>query len=161
MEYKLDKKSGDLQSRCVCCGKPLLSYGRVDRKYCSSSCKNRYNNQHRLTPGQERLRILRILDTNRELLHKLLKLGITSIDRVSMAHLGFNPEFVTSCHRMGTRMIYSCFDLSYEQTPTRIWRIRQTILDDEDAAQPGGRLKEKSQEGRLKRPSAAAVSAGL
>ena len=160
MEYKLDNFR-NIQSRCVCCGKPLLSYGRSDRKYCGSACKNRYNNQHRPSPGQERLRIIRILDSNRELLHKLLKLGITSIDRVSMAHLGFNPEYATSCHRMGTRMIYSCFDMSYEQTPTRIWRIRQSVLDDDDAAQPGGRLKENELGGGLKRPSAAPSSAGL
>ena len=160
MEYKPDHLS-DLPSRCLCCGKPLLSYGRADRKYCGSACKNRYNNQHRPSPGQERLRIIRILDTNRDILHKLLKLGITSIDRVSMSHLGFNPEYATTCHRTGTRLIYSCFDITYEQTPTRIWRIRQTVLDDEDAAQPGGRLKaEEGNSGGLRRPSFP-VSAGL
>jgi hypothetical protein len=157
MEYKLNN-SGNLMSRCICCGKPLLSYGRADRKYCGSACKNRYNNQHRPSPRQERVRIIRILDTNREILHKLLKLGITSIDRVSLSHLGFNPEFATTCHRTGTRQIYSCFDMTYEQTPTRIWRIRQTVLDDEDAAQPGGRSREEN--GGLKRPSFP-VSAGL
>ena len=145
MEYKLETHPDNL-TRCVCCGKPILTYGRVDRKYCGSACKNRFNNRHRNTPGQERLRMIRILDTNRELLYKLMKLGITSIDRVSMAHLGFLPDYVTSCHRMGSRVIYSCFDMTYELTPTRFWRIRQTVLDDADA-KPGGRMEEGAKEG--------------
>ena len=158
MEYKLDQKNSP-QSRCLNCGRPILSYGRVDRKYCCPACKNRYNNQHRNSPGQERVKIIRALDSNREILYKLLKLGISSIDRVSMAHLGFNAEYATSCHRVGNRVIYSCFDMSYEQTPTRFWRIRQTILEDEDAAQPGGRSNESGKSGakRLSSP----VSAGL
>ena len=158
MEYEYQKKE-DVQSRCLNCGKPILSYGRVDRKYCCPACKNRYNNQHRNNPGHERVKIIRALDANREILYKLLKLGITSIDRVSMAHLGFNPEYATSCHRVGTRVIYGCFDMSYEQTPTRIWRIRQTILEDEDAAQPGGRSGGYGKSG-LKRLSSP-VSEGL
>ena len=158
MEYPLIQKASD-RSRCLCCGKPILSYGRADRKYCGPECKNRYNNRHRAHPGQERLKIIRALDSNREILCKLLKLGITSIDRVSMAHLGFNPEYATSCHRVGNRVIYSCFDMSYEQTPTRFWRIRQTLLEDEDAAQPGGRYGE-SGKGSFTRPSSPA-SGGL
>ena len=158
MEYKYEKKDS-AGSRCLNCGKPILSYGRVDRKYCCPACKNRYNNQHRSSPGQERVKIIRTLDSNREILYKLLKLGISSIDRVSMAHLGFNPEYATSCHRVGTRVIYGCFDMSYEQTPTRFWRIRQTLLDDGEAGKPGGRSGKDGENGlrRLSSP----VSEGL
>ena len=110
--------------RCPQCGKPLES-GRTDKRFCSQACKNRWHNRQRLSNHDKEIqRVLRVLNRNREVLERLLKLGLRSVDRPTLIHLGFNMNYFTSLHRDGSRRwIYSCLDIRYELTPTRIKNI--------------------------------------
>lgn len=109
---------------CPQCGRALGS-GRVDRRFCSVACKNRWHNCQR-SPSREKQvqRVLRILDHNREVLEKLLRLDIHSVDRGTLVFLGFNLNYFTSLYRAGRRQwVYTCLNIRYELTPTRIKNI--------------------------------------
>lgn len=111
------------EARCPECGKPL-EYGRVDRRFCSVACKNLWHNRQRY-PGHDKeiKRVLRILDKNRDVLDKLLKMGFRSVDRVALEHLGFNACYFTSLRKYRSFWIYTCLDIRYELTPSRIRRL--------------------------------------
>ena len=109
--------------RCPQCGK-LLEYGRVDRRFCSVACKNLWHNRLRYPAREKEIkRVLRILNNNRDVLDKLLKLDITNLDRVSLEHLGFNVNYFTSMYRYRNYFVYTCLDIRYELTPTRIRKL--------------------------------------
>lgn len=118
------------QVHCICCG-DLILYGRPDRKFCSSTCKNRWHNRQKY-PAQELVerRIIRILRRNHDILDRLIRLDIHSLDRVTLMSLGYHPDYVTSYRRVGVRNEYTCFDIHYELTPTRIKKIVRTGVED-------------------------------
>ena len=121
--YHFEEEIGHVV-RCPQCGK-VVGSGRPDKRFCSARCKNQWHNRQR-SPSHDKevQRVLRILNRNREILEKLLKLGIHSVDRPTIIHLGFNMNFFTSLHREGRKpLVYSCLDIRYELTPTRIKNI--------------------------------------
>ncbi len=110
---------------CLECGDIIeYGHGRPDRKFCSSSCKNRYHNKRKpLSWRAYQHKVLRTLDDNHDILERLLAIGVTSLDRMSLGQLGFDFNYVTSFHKMGQRSVYSVYDLSYEATPSRIQHL--------------------------------------
>ena len=110
-------------ARCPQCGK-LLVYGRVDRRFCSVTCKNLWHNRLRYPAHEKEIkRVLRILNNNRDVLDKLLRVGITQLDRVSLEHMGFNVNYFTSMYRYRKHYVYTCLDIRYVLTPTRIRKL--------------------------------------
>ena len=119
MEEKIDKVA-----RCPQCGK-VISFGRPDRRFCSVSCKNRWHNRRRYpNKGKEMSRVLRVLYKNREVLEKLMRLELNGIDRPTLIHLGFNLNYFTSLEHIRNHWVYSCLDIRYELTPTRIKNLQ-------------------------------------
>lgn len=111
------------QARCLQCGN-LLTYGRVDRVFCSLTCKNRYHNRHRGPDRNKEIKkVFRILENNRDLLEKLLKMGLRNVDRLTLLHLGYNINYFTSLQKLRHRWVYTCLDIRYELTPTRVKNI--------------------------------------
>lgn len=117
---------------CLNCG-DVLSYGRPDRKFCSRTCKNRWHNQKKY-PDKDRVRrrVMGILIRNHDILDKLLRLGVHTLDLVTLASLGYNLNYVTAYRKSGIHNEYSCFDIHYEQTPSRIKKLVRIGLDDTD-----------------------------
>lgn len=110
-------------ARCPQCGK-LLEYGRVDRRFCSVTCKNLWHNRLRYPAHEKEIkRVLRILNNNRDVLDRLLRVGITQLDRVSLEHMGFNVNYFTSMYRYRKHYVYTCLDIRYVLTPTRIRKL--------------------------------------
>jgi len=131
------------QEYCLQCGQILDPHaGRVDRKFCSQDCKNTYWNRRKY-PLRKALvsRILAILDRNHDILIKLMHMGVSSLDRTTLEHLGFNEHYMTWYRRVGTRRMYGCYDIQYELTPSRIWRI-SSLLDDGPGKRKGANKKE-------------------
>ncbi len=124
---------------CLYCG-GVLPGGRPDRKFCSVACKNRYHNRIR-HPSSERVerRVMHILNQNHAILDKLLRLGIHTLDRVTLVGLGYHPEYVTSYRRSGPHNQFACFDICYELTPTRIKKLVRSTLED-----PADKLEEEA-----------------
>lgn len=116
----LPEEKTDSVARCLQCGGALTN-GRVDRRFCSIECKNRWHNRQRF-PGKDRevQKVLRILTRNRDVLEKLLRMGISNIDRLTLAHLGYNFNYFTSFQKLRHRWVYTCLDIRYELTPTRV-----------------------------------------
>lgn len=112
--------------RCPMCGR-VVAYGRKDRRFCSIACKNRWHNRMRFVEKEKQRGVryvMRILYANRDVLEKLLKIGLTTLDRLSLIHMGFNMCYFTSLEKIRHRWVYSCLDIQYELTPTRIKNIR-------------------------------------
>lgn len=120
---KYDTSSGLV--RCLYCGEPIKQAGgRPDRKFCSTSCKNNYHNANRhLESRRYHDRITRILESNYYILNRLVKLGVSSIDRYTLNELEFNFQFSTSYCKLGHRQHYACFEIEYDLTPTRVINI--------------------------------------
>lgn len=127
---------------CLYCGREMPA-GRPDRKFCCVTCKNRYHNRHKY-PCREQVeqRIFRILERNHAILDKLLRLGIHSLDLMTLSQLGYNKDYVTSYRKQGIRNEYLCFDVRYELTPSRIKKIVRIGPEDWDADKEMSKRKE-------------------
>lgn len=122
MEYHLEDKES--LSRCLQCGNVIDYGGRPDRKFCSQGCKNRYHNYRRFHRRDLSERaIMGTLDRNYQVLEKLLAMRVKSMDRVTLAFMGFDPGYSTSYCRIGRHNVYTCFDIRYELTSSRIRKI--------------------------------------
>ena len=119
MKYKVEE--GDNISRCLQCGSIIDYGGRPDRKFCSAGCKNRYHNYRRFRRRDLAQRsVVGKLAKNYEILDRIIHLGLDGMDRVTLAYMGFDPAYATSYCRMGRKNIYTCFDIKYELTPSKI-----------------------------------------
>lgn len=120
MEYKLDEKA--LAGTCLECG-AALPYGRQDRKFCCSKCKNDYNNRRVRVSRATHRRVQGALEKNYELLARLCRARISSLMLSEAIMLGFNPEYATGHRRIGGREEYSCFEIKYCLSANRIYNI--------------------------------------
>lgn len=130
---------------CLECGEPL-GYGRHDKKFCSAQCKNKYHNQRRY-PGLDKpvARIVKILESNRLILARLYKMGIRNIDRLTLQHMGFNPGYYTSfCLVSKIHKQFTCFDYTYELTPSRVKRISWIMQEEQPTREGAGKKKRKT-----------------
>lgn len=117
----------ELMTFCLECGQHI-GFGRPDRKFCSLRCKNRYHNKQRCMDWHaEQDRILRILSRNHDILERLLMMGLPSMDRITLGQMGYNENYVTSFHKVGTHCLCSCFDIQYEKTPSRIIHLESPV----------------------------------
>lgn len=122
MDYR--EKAGSERAVCLECGDEIV-YGRKGRKFCSEECKNTYHNRKHHHSRTVRLRILGILDRNYSVLEKLLRLDIRSVSLGDLALMGYNKEFVTSYHKVGSHDEYSVFDIKYCCSSSRVFHIER------------------------------------
>ena len=115
MSYKRLKKP----KVCLECGDEII-YGRSDKKFCCTSCKNKYNYFNSLRAERYRQKILAALNRNYQILDRIMTAGADSIDLEDAICMGFDPYIVTSHRKTRSREEYSCFDIKYIMTPTRI-----------------------------------------
>lgn len=119
-----NKKTIAMSDHCLECGKEI--HGRIDKKFCSMECKNRYNNRRTFHIRHIKTRIIGALNNNYEILNSLLREELTSAEISDLVDLGFNPSYVTGHHKgRKAHDEYKCFDIKYDQTPSRIINIRK------------------------------------
>lgn len=125
MSYKLHHEE---EGTCLECGTSI--HGRKDKRFCSLSCKNKYNNRTQMVKRQQRVQIIAALTGNYAILEALLNEGKTGAGLDELSELGFDPTYVT-CHRHGRfrHDEYACFDIWYYRTDTRIFNVRRKPLD--------------------------------
>jgi hypothetical protein len=133
MAYTL--KYFKIQTRCLQCGREIM-YGRADRKFCCKECKNQYHNRRRY-PLREEMEgsVLRRIDLNHAILERLYKMGVYTIDLITLSHLGFDAHFITSYRRVGRHDVFAIFDLQYEMTPSRLKNL-VCLLEEKDITEP-------------------------
>lgn len=99
---------------CLNCKRALA--GRVDKKFCSDSCRTMYNNRiYRERKGSLE-RIDRILKKNHAIMEKLYSRGEREIDFSELFGMGFNFDYITSLREnpdTGSSFIIGCYDYSY------------------------------------------------
>ena len=125
MSYKLHIET---EGNCLECGTAIS--GRRDKRLCSLTCKNKYNNRTHMTRRQLRANTIAALTGNYAILEALLHEGKTGAGLEELSELGFDPAYVTS-HRRGRfkHDEYACFDIWYYRTDTRIFNVRRKLPD--------------------------------
>lgn len=69
--------------------------GRIDKKFCSSNCKSIYHYERKIIEDQKYFSVNRQLKTNRKVLKKYNRTGMTSLRREVLHAEGFNPAYFT------------------------------------------------------------------
>ncbi len=106
----------DKVSLCPECGEKLV--GRSDKRFCSDQCRNTANNKHRKKHEQNILSINKILRKNRNILHNLNPIGLTTVRREVLELQGFNFAFHTHQFRTSQGTIYYfCYEYGYLLLP--------------------------------------------
>ena len=108
--------------KCLHCGEQIR-YGRTDKKFCCDDCRNRHYNEQSKSGRAFRRRILSQLMGNYDVLDRLFKAEVYSIDLIDAVTIGFTPGIMTSHRRVCKHDEYCCFDIKYIMTDKRIYSI--------------------------------------
>ena len=119
MEYK---KCIRKMSVCLECGN-RIRYGRTDKKFCCEDCKTRHHNSQARAARSFKNKVISIINRNYEILDALFKDGTDSVELVDLLTMGFVPGIVTSYRRSGRHDVFTCYDIKYIMTGTRIYSI--------------------------------------
>jgi len=104
---------------CLECGDPIR-YGRHDKKFCCTECKNRYHNRKTKTSQSAVRRAGNSLARNYDILSMLLRQGVSELPLADIVAMGFNISYLTSFAHCSGVMVHYCYDISYRITRTRI-----------------------------------------
>lgn len=103
-------------NQCIECGE--LMNGRIDKKYCSDSCRSSHNNKRRIVNQSNVKKVNMILVKNRSILYDLsIRFQEdTVITTFQLKLMGFDFAFFThqTTDRRGRSLFY-CYDLGYLQ----------------------------------------------
>lgn len=121
MEYKVNE---DGKKLCLECG-DAIEYGRHDKKFCCDACKNRYNNRRVHDFRAEKYRVHSALERNHEVLDKLIKMGLTSMDLPSLERMGYNPMYMTSTSRSRSYDECWCYDIRFRISGRKVYAIER------------------------------------
>lgn len=108
---------------CLQCGAPI--YGRPDKRFCGSGCKNAYHNQENETVRRFHNFILDSLEINYSILKEALRCGISSLPLADICQRGFKPELATYFNRRYNRIDFGIFDIIYNRSDSRITNIHR------------------------------------
>lgn len=109
---------------CLECGKEIV-YGRADKKFCSESCKNKYhNNMHKYSRNMH-FKVLNGIEKNYDILSKLFRSHVLSIDIGDLIALGFKIEYSTGYRKFNRHDEYRCFEFKYYITKNRLFGLQK------------------------------------
>ncbi len=120
MDY--DKKIMKHRSLCLECGN-IIRYGRTDKKFCCDDCKAKHHNDQAKAGRSFRNKVLKAMEKNYGILDELVRNGYDSADLIELMARGFAPGMVTSYSRSGRHDVFTCYDIRYIMTRTRIYSI--------------------------------------
>ncbi|MGN1215300.1 MAG: hypothetical protein ACI4TJ_03545 [Candidatus Cryptobacteroides sp.] len=111
---------------CLECGRELPP-GRSDMKFCSPSCRSRYN--YRKAPANKglRLRTINAINRNYDILESLLEDGCTTMDIPDLSAMGYNFDCITSYHKVRNHNEYRCYDIKYYKSESRIFGLSRCV----------------------------------
>lgn len=125
MDYKISLRKMPV---CLECG-DRIRYGRTDKKFCCDTCRAKYYNDQVRVSRLYKRRVLGALSRNYEILENLLRASVDAVDLVELEGLGFSPGVVTSYRKVNRHDEYTCFDIKYIMTPTRVSCIKKISLN--------------------------------
>ena len=107
---------------CLECGNQIR-YGRTDKKFCCEDCKSRHHNTQARAARSFRNKIISIINRNYDILDALIREGTESVDLVDLVSVGFVPGIITSYRRSGRHDVFTCYDIKYIMTGTRVYSL--------------------------------------
>jgi len=112
-----------MERNCLYCDKPIR-FGRADKKFCDSGCKDEYYNSIRNLEQREIGRIDRILKRNRRVLKKLYQSngGDGLFKWEDLVRGGFDFDFHTHVDDTVQRIVY-CYDYGYRGEADGFYRL--------------------------------------
>lgn len=124
-DTRMDYKKPHLEPlECLECGKEIL-YGRTDKKFCSEDCKNKYhNNKHKYSRNVHN-KVLNGIERNYDILNRLHRSHIASIDIGDLLALGFRLDYSTGYRRANRHDEYRCFEFKYYITRNRLFGLQK------------------------------------
>lgn len=97
---------------CLDCGTEF--FGRADKKFCSDSCRNAFNNRVNAADEAVIKNVNRTLRKNRSILSKLNPEGKIKIDISKLTKKGFDFDLITSVHKTKEGKEYRfCYEFGY------------------------------------------------
>jgi len=124
MKYEIEERA---HRHCLECGHEI-HYGREDKKFCSSKCRNDYHNKKAHDHRAVQARVSAILNKNYSILRNIIISGQSAADIGQLIQWGFNPEFMTANRKALNRNQCWCYDVRYQMTATKIWNIEYESL---------------------------------
>ena len=101
-----------MKKKCLSCGSDL--YGRIDKKFCSDNCRNKYHNSLNVNENRYIRKVNYILRRNRRILLDFDLSGVEVVTRNNLIYAGFNFNFITGVHDNDRgETCYFCYDHGY------------------------------------------------
>lgn len=101
-----------MKRTCQECGEPIA--GRIDKKFCSDSCRNAWHNSLNRETSNTVRRINGLLRKNRQILAGLNPEGKTTVHREKLAGSGFNFNYHTHTYKTRAGAVYYfCYEEGY------------------------------------------------
>lgn len=109
MKYTINKET----VQCLECGN-VIAYGRTDKKFCDTTCRNRWHNKNAHDVRVIHARINGHIARNYKILDNLLKAGVSSASFADLAVSGFHVGYFTSVVIGRGCKEYMCYELCYK-----------------------------------------------
>lgn len=122
MEYKSENRH-----KCLECGEQIYD-GRIDKRFCSKSCKNSYNNHKRQKVRAVHSIVRGRIEKNYEVLDKLYRMNVLSVNMGDLVLMGFNPDFFTGCRKNKRHNEFHCYEYKYCISETRLFNLQKSEL---------------------------------
>ncbi len=88
--------------------------GRRDKKFCSDSCRNNYNNDQNAQRGSLIRRVNGILRKNKRILEEMNPSGKTTVHKEKLQNIGFDFQYYTNTYTTKKGDNYRfCYDQGY------------------------------------------------
>lgn len=101
-----------MSKKCMICKEPI--FGRIDKRFCSDSCRNRYHNSLKSLESMYLRRVNYILRRNRRILLESFHEGQDAVYYQHLLNKGFNYNYITNyqINESGSTSYY-CYDIGY------------------------------------------------
>lgn len=105
-------KINNMEKRCLDCGEPIK--GRSDKKFCSDSCRNNYNNKEKSDSTNYMRNVNNILRKNRKVLYELIPNNKSKVHKSKVAAKGYNFNYHTNTYTTKKGVTYYfCYDYGF------------------------------------------------
>lgn len=119
-----------MNRKCLVCGMILL--GRIDKKFCSDQCRNRYHNSLSIPEFRFIRQVHYKLRKNRRIMMEFTQSGQHRITDSILSYAGFDFDYMTSMTSSdGDFPCFFCYEQGYIRTPDgNVTLIRKNLADE-------------------------------
>ena len=101
-----------MKKECLVCTKPIK--GRIDKKFCSDSCRNAFNNKNTSSRSSHIRNVNVILARNRKILEDFIVAQVLKVSRIKLEQKGFNFYYYTHVSIAENEMnCFFCYEYGY------------------------------------------------